>query len=83
MYWWHNLIVLSITVRARADCLLREALRVATRGIQQACVPLPVDKTNGLAVGFRENKAEIDHLRQQLDVVRRPIRLLCVGHCFF
>jgi hypothetical protein len=30
---------------------------------------------NELAVGLRENKAEIDHLRWQLDVVRRPVRL--------
>ena len=54
---------------------LREALRVATRGIQQACVPLLVDKLNELASQFRENKAEINHLRWQLDVVRRPVRL--------
>jgi hypothetical protein len=38
-------------------------LRVATRGIQQACIPLLVDKMNDLAVNFREKKAEIDHLR--------------------
>ena len=42
---------------------LREALRVATRGIQQASAPLLLDKINALAVNFRENKAEIDHLR--------------------
>ncbi len=36
---------------------LREALRVATRGIQQACIVLLVDKMNELAAGFRENKA--------------------------
>ena len=53
---------------------LREALRVATRGIQHACVPLLVDKMNDLAVNFRENKDEIDHLRWQLDVVRRTVR---------
>ena len=52
---------------------LREALRVATRGIQQACVVLLVDKINELAVGFRENKPEIDKLRRQLDIVRRPV----------
>ena len=54
---------------------LREALRIATRGIQQACAALLVDKLNELAVRFRKNKAEIDHLRWQLDVVRRPVRL--------
>ena len=53
---------------------LREALRVATRGIQQACAAQLVDKMNDLAVRFRENKAEINHLRWQLDVVRRPVR---------
>src|SRR5438552_1473114 len=52
---------------------LREALRVATRGIQQACVVLLVDKMNEVAVGFRENKPEIDKLRRQLDIVRRPV----------
>jgi hypothetical protein len=30
---------------------------------------------NVLAAGFRENKAEIDKLRQQLGVVRRPVPL--------
>jgi hypothetical protein len=54
---------------------LREALRVATRGIQQACAALLVDRLNELAVRFCENKAEIDHLRWQLDVVRRTVRL--------
>jgi hypothetical protein len=57
----------------RQKSQLREALRVATRGIQQACVPLLVDKVNDLAVCFRENKEEIDHLRWQLDVVRRAV----------
>ena len=52
---------------------LREALRVATRGIQQACIVLLVDKMNELAVGFRENKSEIDRLRRQLDIVRRLV----------
>ena len=54
---------------------LRESLRVATRGIQQACIALLVDKMNDLSVNFRENKAEIDHPRWQLDVVRRPVTL--------
>jgi hypothetical protein len=54
---------------------LREALRVATRGIQQSCAALLVEKMNEGAVRFRENKAEIDRLRWQLDVVRRPVRL--------
>src|SRR4249920_739553 len=52
---------------------LREALRVATRGIQQRCALLLVDKMNDLAVRFRENKSEIDKLRWQLGVVRRPV----------
>lgn len=38
---------------------LREALRIATRGIQQVCAALLVDKLNELAVRFRKNKAEI------------------------
>jgi hypothetical protein len=38
---------------------LREALRVATRGIQQACVPLQVEKMNRLGIHFRENQAEL------------------------
>jgi len=40
----------------REKAQLREALRVATRGIQQACVPLLVDKMNDLAVNFREKR---------------------------
>ena len=53
---------------------LREALRVATRAIQQSCAALLMEKMNERAVRFRENQAEIDHLRWQLDVVRRPVR---------
>jgi hypothetical protein len=46
-----------------------------TRGIQQACAAALVDKMNDLADCFRENKVEIDYLRWQLDVVRRPVQL--------
>ena len=53
---------------------LREALRITTRGIQQACAALLVDKMNELAVRFREHKPEIDNLRWQLGVVRRPVQ---------
>jgi hypothetical protein len=52
----------------------REALRMATRSIQQRCALLLVDKMNNLAFHFRKNKTEIDNLRWQLDVVRRPVR---------
>jgi hypothetical protein len=52
---------------------LRDELRVATRGIQQACVALLVERMNELAHHYRENKAEIDNLRWQLSVVRKPV----------
>jgi hypothetical protein len=51
---------------------LREVLRVATRGIQQACVVLVVERMNELASRYRENKQEIDNLRWQLSIVRKP-----------
>jgi len=51
---------------------LRETLRVAARGIQYACAALLVARMNKLARGFRENKAEIDNLRWQLSIVRKP-----------
>ena len=54
---------------------LREILRVTTRGIQLACVGLIVRRLNELAIHFRENKPSIDNLRQQLAIVRRPVRL--------
>ena len=57
----------------RSHCRLDEALRVATRGIQQACIVLLVDKMNDLAAGFRENMADIYKLRRQLDIVRRLV----------
>jgi hypothetical protein len=53
---------------------LRDELRVATRGIQQACVTLLVERLNELARRYRENKADIDRLRWQLSVVRKPVR---------
>jgi hypothetical protein len=53
---------------------LREELGVVTRGIQQACVALLLDRMNELACHFRENKAEIDDLRWQLSIVREPVR---------
>ena len=53
---------------------LREILRVTTRGIQFACVNLIVHRLNELAIHFRENKPSIDNLRQQLTIVRRPVR---------
>jgi hypothetical protein len=54
---------------------LREILRVTTRGIQFACVKLIVRRLNELAIHFRENKPSIDNLRQQLTIMRRPVRL--------
>ena len=57
---------------------LREILRVTTRGIQFACVKLIVRRLNELAIHFRENKPSIDNLRQQLTIVRRPVRLLVI-----
>ena len=53
----------------------REILRVATRGIQFACVKLIVRRLNELAIHFRENKPSIDNLRMQLVIVRRPVPL--------
>jgi hypothetical protein len=53
----------------------REILRVATRGIQFACVKLIVRRLNELAIHLRENKALIDNLRLQLAMVRRPVPL--------
>ena len=52
---------------------LRDELRVAARGIQQACMPLLVDRMNELAHRYRENKPEINKLRWQLSVVRKPV----------
>jgi hypothetical protein len=52
---------------------LRNELRVATRGIQQACVALLVERMNELARHYRENKAEIENLRWELSVVRKPL----------
>src|SRR5262245_18664968 len=53
---------------------LQEELRVPARGIQQACAALLGDRMNELARRYRENKAEIDNLRWQLSVVRKPMR---------
>jgi hypothetical protein len=39
----------------------------------EACIGLLVDTMNDLAADFRENKAKIDKLRRQLDIVRRPV----------
>lgn len=52
---------------------LRETLRVAARGIQHACAGLLVPRINELAHRFRENKSEIDNLRWQLSIVRKPV----------
>ena len=52
----------------------RETLRIAIRGIQQACVALLLRRMNDLAVQYRDNKTEIDKLRWQLSVVRKAIR---------
>jgi hypothetical protein len=38
------------------------------------CAALLVARMNELARRFRENKAEIDSLRWQLSVVRKPVR---------
>src|SRR5207302_5352087 len=53
----------------------REILRIAARGIQQACVALLLRRMNDLAVQYRDNKTEIDNLRRQLGIVRKPVRL--------
>ena len=53
----------------------REILRVATRGIQFACVKLIVRRLNELASHFHENKSSIDNLRLQLAIERRPVPL--------
>src|SRR5262245_35924046 len=52
----------------------RDELRVATRGIQQACVALLVDRMNELARTYRTNKTKIDKLRWQLSVVRKAVQ---------
>jgi len=53
----------------------RETLRVAVRGIQQACAAFLLRRMNDLAVQYRDNKHEIDKLRWQLSIVRKPVRL--------
>jgi hypothetical protein len=53
----------------------RETLRVAVRGIQQACAAFLLRRMNDLAVQYRDNKHEIDKLRWQLSIVRKAIRL--------
>jgi hypothetical protein len=39
------------------------------------CAALLLARMNGLARRFRENKAQIDNLRWQLSVVRKPVRM--------
>lgn len=51
----------------------REQLRVAFRGIQQACVERLLAELNELGLHYRENKVAIDKLRRQLAVVRQPV----------
>ena len=52
----------------------RETLRIAIRGIQQACVAFLLRRMNDLAVQYRDNKTEIDKLRGQLSIVRKAVR---------
>jgi hypothetical protein len=61
------------TRNQRERMVQREALRVAFRGIQQACVEIILAEINNLALHYRENKPAIDKLLQQLPVVRRPV----------
>ena len=52
---------------------LREILHVTTRGIQHACTKYLVDRLNDLGKNYRSNLDEIEMLRRQLEIVRRPV----------
>ena len=45
-------------------------------GIQQSTEALLVNKLNELAVRLRENRTEIDNLRRQLSILRKPVQLI-------
>jgi hypothetical protein len=48
----------------------------AALGIQQSTEALLVNKLNELAVRLRENRTEIDNLRRQLSILRKPVQLI-------
>ena len=48
-------------------------LRIAVRGIQQACAAQLIERMNELAHQFRENKPKIDRLRKVLEIVSKSI----------
>lgn len=53
----------------------RERLRVAARGIQQACGEHIIKEINSLAAkNYRANKRKIDSLRKMLAIVLKPVR---------
>jgi len=48
----------------------------AALGIQQSTEALLVNKLNELAIRLRENRTEIDNLRRQLSIMRKPVRMI-------
>jgi protein-arginine kinase len=56
--------------------VLTRFIIVAALGIQQSTAALLVNKLNELAVKLREDRTEIDHLRRQLSIMRKPVRLI-------
>jgi len=48
----------------------------AALGIQQSTEALLVNKLNELAIRLRENRTEIDNLRRQLSILRKPVQLI-------
>jgi hypothetical protein len=56
--------------------VLTRFIIVAALGIQQSTAALLVNKLNELAVKLREDRTEIDNLRRQLSIMRKPVRLI-------
>ena len=50
----------------------------AALGIQQSTEALLVNKMNELAVRLRESRTEIDNLRRQLSIMRKPVQLMMI-----
>jgi hypothetical protein len=65
--------------RNRKVKVLMRFIIAAARGIKQsteALLLIIVNKLNELAVRLRENRTEIDNLRRQLSIMRKPVQLI-------
>jgi archaeosine-15-forming tRNA-guanine transglycosylase len=56
--------------------VLMRFIIAAALGIQQSTEALLVNKMNELAVRLRESRTEIDNLRRQLSIMRKPVQLI-------